>query len=304
MKYMKLYTKILIPIIFALLAIIIVIATIPKFPKDYGVYLGVNENLEQFSDTYIVVVDAQYFSANEIKSFVSKGHKVYSYINIGSLENYRDYYSRFEDLTLDEYEHWDEEKWIDVSSEKWQDFILNELAPSLLDKGISGFFVDNTDVYYQYQNDDILNGLATIMKGLKSYDKDVIINGGDVFMDSYTQKLGSWDDVITGINQESVFSYIDWDNNSFGIAEKSNREYFENYIKKYSSLGADIFIIEYTNDSKLMDEISHYCKKQGFHFYITDSVELSNTDRTSPHGLVLCICISHRFSNSSTQTGL
>ena len=272
---MKITTKLLILLLCILLVATIFVARRHKFSKDYGVYLGVTENLEQFSDTQIVVVDAQYFSADEINSFVADGHKVYSYINVGSLESFRDYYSRFDDLCLGDYEHWDEEKWMDVSSPKWQDFILNELAPSLIDKGISGFFVDNSDVYYQYQNDDILSGLATIMKGLKSYNKEIIINGGDVFMDAYTQKLGSWDDVITGINQESVFSYIDWDNNSFETAEKSDREYFENYLKKYSSLGADIFLLEYTTDSKLIDEITQYCKKQGYHFYISDSVELT-----------------------------
>lgn len=271
---MKKITMLFIALLCAILALAIIVFTKPKFKNDYGVYLGVTENLKQFSNTKTVVIDAQYYSAEEIESFVAEGHTVYSYINVGSLENFRDYYSRFENLTLGNYEHWDEEKWMDVSSEEWQDFILEELAPSLIDKGISGFFVDNTDVYYLYQNDDMLNGLATIMKGLKAYDKDVIINGGDVFMDAYTEKLGNWDDVITGINQESVFSEINWDTNSFEKSNDYDCEYFKKYLTKYGSQGADIYILEYTTDSKLIDEIKKYCKEQGFHYYISGSLEL------------------------------
>ena len=95
---MKITTKLLILLLCILLVATIFVARRHKFSKDYGVYLGVTENLEQFSDTQIVVVDAQYFSADEINSFVADGHKVYSYINVGSLENFRDYYSRFDDL--------------------------------------------------------------------------------------------------------------------------------------------------------------------------------------------------------------
>lgn len=107
-----------------------------------------------------------------------------------------------------------------------------------------------------------------------STGKTVIINGGDTYLDAYCQGGGQWDDVITGINQETVFSKILWDKNSFGTASKEDREYFQDYIERYSKLGADIYILEYTCDDRLICEIRKYCEKNGFRYFIADSIEL------------------------------
>ena len=123
---------------------------------DYGVFLGVTEDLELLQDYKTVVIDAQFFTAKEISEFKASGHEVLTYINIGSLENWRDYYD--EDLTLDVYENWEEERWVDVSREEWQEFITDELIPELLDKDIDGFLVDNCDVYYHYPTEAAANG--------------------------------------------------------------------------------------------------------------------------------------------------
>ena len=242
--------------------------------SDYGVFLSVTENLEALSDFKTVVIDAQYFSKEEIRAFRESGHTVYSYINIGSLEEFRDYYPKYKNITLGEYENWDEEQWIDVSDSRWQDFLIGELIPSLLEKEIDGFFVDNCDVYYQYPTKEIMEGLAGIMSFMVDTGKTVLINGGDTFLDAYCENGGAWDDVITGINQESVFSKILWDEAGFGTASPEDCEYFQSYIERYAAEGADIYLLEYTRDENLIREIREYCKKNGFNYYVSDSLEL------------------------------
>ncbi len=249
-------------------------ADIPK-QQDYGVFLSVTEDLEALGDYKTVVIDAAYFDEEEITSFKESGHKVYSYINVGSLEDFRDYYDDYKDLGLGRYEHWDEEIWIDVSDERWQDFILNEVAKDLSEKGIDGFFVDNCDVYFVYPTPEILDGLTVIMQGLKTTGLDVVINGGDAFMDAYLENGGKYDEVITGINQESVFSKILWDKDRFSKASKEDKEYFTDYIERYSKLGADIYLLEYITDEKLIKEIDEYCRQKGYFYYVSDSLELN-----------------------------
>ena len=134
----------------------------PTFKYPYGVFLSICENIEQFADYEIVVIDAQYYPKEELDAFRSKGHKVFSYINIGSLEDFRDYYDEYKDLSLGAYEHWEEEVWVDVSQKRWQDFMLNDIAAGLLEKDIDGFFVDNCDVYYVHPKQEILEGLTVI----------------------------------------------------------------------------------------------------------------------------------------------
>ena len=259
-----------------IIEIILLIGCASKTDKTntFGVFLNYEGDLKDLGQYETVVIDAQYIEAQDIAAFQKQGHRVYSYINVGSLENFRDYYATYKDITLGEYEHWEEECWIDVSSEKWQDFILNDLSKELLQKGIDGFFVDNCDVYYVYPDRDILNGLSVILEGLRATGKGVIINGGDSFVDTYCDAGGNWKDILTGINQESVFSCINWEDGTFGRAENDDQEYFIEYIEKYGKQGAEIFLLEYTSDPALIQEIQGYCDKNHFNYYITDRLEL------------------------------
>lgn len=241
---------------------------------EYGVFLSYDGDLEDLSDYKTVVIDAQYFDKEDIEDFKEQGHEVYSYINVGSIESFRDYYDEYEDLTLDVYEHWEEEKWVDVASGRWQEFILDILAPDLLDKGIDGFFVDNCDVYYQYPEKEIFEGLTVIMKGLIATGAEVVVNGGDAFVTAYTDEGGDADDIITGINQESVLTSIDWDEEEFHEAAADDEEYFKDYIETYADEGIDIYLLEYTDDPLLSMKIRRYCKAHGFKYYISDSLEL------------------------------
>lgn len=242
--------------------------------RKYGVFLGFTGDLDLLEEYETVVIDAQYYSADEISGFRDKGHTVYSYINVGSLEKFRDYYDEFKDLKLGRYKHWKEEAWIDVSDNRWQDFVINELSAGLLDKGIDGFFADNCDVYYNYPTAENLDGLSKIMEALVKTGKQVIINGGDVFLDAYCSNGGVWSDVITGISQETLFSKILWIGNLFSAADRDDTRYFCDYIERYAARGADIYLLEYTKNRKVIEKIKAYCEEKGFFYYISDSVEL------------------------------
>ena len=244
------------------------------FPHPYGVFLGITENLAQFKDYETVVIDAQYYPADEIDAFRSEGHKIYTYLNIGSLEDFRDYYDEYKDLSLGEYEHWEEEVWVDVSQQKWQDLVLKTLVPALLEKNVDGFFVDNCDVYYEFPEQKIYDGLSVIMQALVATGKEVIINSGDCFMDAWCEKGGKWSDVITGINQESVFSSILWDENKFGRQEEEDHEYFVSYVTRYGDQGAKIFLLEYSTDEELIGEIDRFCKEHNYTYFVSKTLEL------------------------------
>ena len=157
-----------------------------------------------------------------------------------------------------------------------QDLILKDIAPALLEKGVDGFFADNCDVYWVHPEEQIPDGPAVIMKGLMQTGKKVIINGGDTFLDAWCEQKGPWNDVITGINQESVFSTIlrDEGDNVFGTAEGEDHEYFLSYITRYGDQGAEIFLLEYSKDSELIKAIRQFCEVHGYLYYVSDSIEL------------------------------
>lgn len=76
------------------------------------------------------MIDAQYFSKKDIRKLHAGGTKVYSYLNIGSIENFRPYYKTYEHLAIGDYENWEEEKWVNVADKDWQEF-MDTLAGKL-----------------------------------------------------------------------------------------------------------------------------------------------------------------------------
>ena len=132
--------------------------------KDYGVFLNADaSSLERFKMYETIVIDAQYFTKRDIELLHQNGTVVYTYLNIGSIENFREYYTTYAELAIGEYEHWEEEQWVDVANPDWQKFI-GRLSQKLYEKGVDGFFIDNCDVYYYAPCESIFEGLTAILQ--------------------------------------------------------------------------------------------------------------------------------------------
>lgn len=242
--------------------------------NDYGVFLNADaSSLERFKRYDLIVIDAQYFTKKDIESLHQNGTKVYTYLNIGSVENFREYYKTYEKFTIGKYEHWDEEKWVDVSVQAWQKFI-EQLSKKLFEKGVDGFFIDNCDVYYYAPRKSIFEGLTAILQNIMTLKKAVIINGGDTYVTEYRERYGAVDHIMTGVNQESVWSGIDFDKGTFNEQTRETREYYSKYLEACKADGMEVYLLEYTTDEKLIPKIKKYCKEKNFHFYISNSLEL------------------------------
>lgn len=242
--------------------------------NDYGVFLNADaSSLKQLKNYDLIVIDAQYFTKSDIELLHQNGTKVYTYLNIGSIENFREYYTSYEKLTIGRYEHWDEEKWVDVADPDWQKFI-EQLSQELFEKGVDGFFIDNCDVYYYAPRESIFEGLTAILQNIMTFDKAVIINGGDTYVTEYSERYGAIDHIMTGVNQESVWSAIDFDKGTFYEQTKETRDYYCNYLEACQADGMDVYLLEYTTDKKLIQKIKKYCNEHDFHFYVSNSLEL------------------------------
>ena len=242
--------------------------------NDYGVFLNADaSSLKQLKNYDLIVIDAQYFTKSDIELLHQNGTKVYTYLNIGSIENFREYYTTYEKLTIGRYEHWDEEKWVDVADPDWQKF-MEQLSQELFEKGVDGFFIDNCDVYYYAPRESIFEGLTAILQDIMTFDKAVIINGGDTYVTEYRERYGAIDHIMTGVNQESVWSAIDFDKGTFYEQTKETRDYYCNYLEACQADGMDVYLLEYTTDKKLIQKIKKYCNEHDFHFYVSNSLEL------------------------------
>ncbi len=254
--------------------LIITGCTVKRDVYDYGVFLGINEDESDRLDSYeLVVIEPSEFSTAKIKQLKEAGKIVYGYLNVGSVEDYRPYYQDFENLFLGVYQDWPDEQWIDVSSLQWQNFIIDELAGQYAEKGLDGLFLDNVDVYYNYPEEEIFQGLCKILEGLKKYKLTLIINGGDVFVSRCIEENTACL-LFDGINQETVFTSIDFENQSFGLQTKEETDYFKKYLDKVKENGLTVYLLEYGANRKLVQEIDTYCLENGFSWYNADNLDL------------------------------
>ena len=211
--------------------------------EKYVVLIGEDSEItDKLSDIDLLVIDAEYFSQNDIARLRENGiHEIYSYINIGSIESFRSYDTDFEKYTLGAYENWPEEKWIDVSAPEWQACTASRVD-SLVQKGVDGFFVDNTDVYYNYPQESIYDGILTILDYMNHTGRKIMINGGDCFVKKYltTEK----NVLIDGVNQENVFTAYDFSKDIYTKNDQSTREYYTEYLDLAMSHGCTAYTLE------------------------------------------------------------
>ena len=242
----------------------------------YGVFLGAGaEDISRLEGYETIVIDAQNFTPEQIAALKERGRTVYSYLNVGSIESFRPYYEAFKDCAAADYEHWDDEKWVDVSAPRWREFITQELAPAILAKGVDGLFVDNADVYWRLRSEAVFDALTDILRALKDMGAYVCINGGDVYVTEYLDRGGDPRAIADAVDQESVFSAIDWDGGSFCESAEEDRAYFQSYVETAAKHGLDVFLLEYTTDPALIARISDYCARNGFRYYAAGDLELS-----------------------------
>lgn len=241
---------------------------------EYGVFLGIsNDKISRLEKYKTVVIEPQEFSKENIEKLHNDKKFVYGYLNVGTIENYRPYYNEYKDITLGTYEDWPDERWIDVSKSKWQNFVVNNLAKSYKEKNFDGLFLDNFDVYYHYARPEIFKSLCDICTHLKNFGFKLLINGGDTFVSKCIENNNA-SSYFDGINQETVFTSINFKNKTYGKQEAEQHKYFIEYLKNVKASKLLVYLLEYGANSKLLKEIDDYCKENGFSYYNAPSLEL------------------------------
>ncbi|MGI6736231.1 MAG: endo alpha-1,4 polygalactosaminidase [Anaerovoracaceae bacterium] len=243
--------------------------------KKYGVFLGISRSrISRLKNYRSVVIEPEAFTRSDVTSLHKKGKKVYAYLNIGSIEKSRSYYSRFAGITLGAYDDWPDERWVDVSRPAWQRFIVDELAKKYVSRGYDGFFLDNADVYDRYHTASVYSGLCSIIKGLRQYHKRLIMNGGDVFVTACMNHKNK-SALPYAVNQEEVYTRINFSKKTFGRQRKSVTKYYLKYLRRAKKHGMRVYLLEYGAGRSLSASISRGCKKYGFVWYNAGNINLS-----------------------------
>lgn len=97
------------------------------------------------------------FTAGQIKTLQNGGaNKVLSYLNLGSCENFRGYWSKVpagflscsanKAAQLGTYSGYSNEVWMNVGNADYQNLVINYIVPRLAAQGVDGFYFDNMEI--------------------------------------------------------------------------------------------------------------------------------------------------------------
>jgi cysteinyl-tRNA synthetase len=97
------------------------------------------------------------FSASQIGQLKNGGsNKVLSYLNLGSCENFRGYWSSVpagfiscsanKAAQLGTYAGYSDEVWMNVGNADYQNLVINYIVPRLVAQGVDGFYFDNMEI--------------------------------------------------------------------------------------------------------------------------------------------------------------
>ena len=223
-------------------------------------------------DEGILVIEPEDYTAEEVAVLKDSGYKVLGYLSVGSVSDERGYYHSLKPYTLGDLEDWPHEKYLDISCEGAQNWLIARGEELIEDMGFDGLWLDNIDVYEEYPSDGMYDGITNIIDALdpKGY---IMVNGGVRYM---VRALENGDTSVDGITQEEVFSLVtDYDGKGeFGRQEADQRAEYLEYISAALDAGMDAFLLEYTRDADVKNDIYSYCDEVGAGYYISDDVDL------------------------------
>ena len=218
------------------------------------------------------VIDTDGISMAAIKAACARGVWVYGYINAGSLERERNYYSKFKHLRIAKYDGWAGEYWIDPTADEWKEHIA-DLAKAIKKTGAIGVYLDNTDIYYMARGfhnpmktppsqEAVYHALEDIVDMIQT-DVGLIVmpNGGDNFVRRFIMEHPG---IIQTINQEGCV-YENFKRNS--AAETEYRKSYMKWAAKH--IKGKVRGIEYCKKPAEIAYVKAYYAAHGWDVYIS-----------------------------------
>ncbi len=221
------------------------------FEQEY-----VEKTLKNTMERGLAVIDSDGIPESVIREAVDRGVFIYDYLNAGALEKERSYYSDYMDLRLAKYEGWPGEYWIDPTSPRWKQHLVDE-AQKKKEIGAIGLYFDNADIYwmclegFREQRCRMLRQKPSAQETYEAL-RDVIAaitnelglivmpNGADLFVRKLFEE-GRGQSLIRTINQEGCM-YED-----FRLQSASEKKYRTEYMDWAKKQGLHVRGIEYVN---------------------------------------------------------
>ena len=157
----------------------------------------------------LVVVDGEEVTARQVHKLRRDGTIVLGYLSVGTIENWRWWYSAASRYKLELWDDWGE-WYADVSRQGFRDLIASRVAPRMLSKGLNGLFLDNTDMVETHhgQRDGMKALVARLARRVHRGNRLLFTQNGDSSVGPTLRYYDGW-------NREDVTWTYDFDREQY-----------------------------------------------------------------------------------------
>jgi cysteinyl-tRNA synthetase len=209
------------------------------------------------------------YSIDDIRSLRERGVIVVSYLNLGTIEDFRIYEPQLRRYRLGENAHWPGEHWLDVSQPPVQGFLVEKVAAGLVAQGVDGFFLDNLDVLLEYRSEAMRQGMVALVVRLRETYPDHLLIGQNALylMDEELPDGRSFWQLLDALSVEETYSrYVDGEYEP--VRRRTVRD-SEDELTDLLERGLPILTLDYTVDEDEIAEIAERSRDHGFVPYIS-----------------------------------
>lgn len=194
------------------------LAAVPKDPRlqnvktwAFAIGDGMLEGdvAARFAGYDLVIVDGEEVQPSQVAALHANGTIVLSYLSVGTIENWRWWYPDVKRFRLDYWGDWGE-WYANVSKDGYRRIIIRKVAPWMLNKGVDGLFLDNTDMIETHPRQK--GGMRTLVKRLASL---VHSQNKFLFAQNGEDVIGPSLPYYDGWNREDVTWTYDFDTETY-----------------------------------------------------------------------------------------
>ncbi|MDR9416312.1 MAG: endo alpha-1,4 polygalactosaminidase [Gracilimonas sp.] len=226
---------------------------------------------DQVEPYNLVVVEPDFYSAEEVKNLKSKGTKIIAYTTLGEVDPNRNYFADLEKYGfLGENPLWNS-YYLDLNKKEVRDFIINNVIQGIMSKGFDGLFLDTVDaVSPETERGDLQPFMSAMIQNIRElYPQKIIIQNAGLFL------LNETSTYIDAFLTESLASTFDFETQEYVIRPvgefKERLGYLQYYVDQFD---VPYLILDYADSDRHYQQIKTRLDTLG-HPYFVSNIALS-----------------------------
>ncbi|RNC69591.1 MAG: hypothetical protein ED859_07225 [Desulfuromonadales bacterium] len=238
-------------------------------PLSVALYYGKQHPINELHAFDSVVIDPD--SGLTPADYGRGQSELFAYVSVGEADPARSYTKQMPDRwMIGENRAW-KTKIVNVSSEEWRRFFLDQVVEPLWQAGYRGFFLDTLDSYrsavpaeaFPPMEDGLVAAIRDVRK--RHPEARLILNRGFEIFDRVK-------DLVYAVAAESLFQNFDPATGKYGTVDASDRSWLTTRLNHIRGTGVPVIAIDYVDPGNrtLMRETADKIKSLGFTPWVTD----------------------------------